>query len=60
MVEGEEDEKKEREISGGEEDTEDIQGGISINALVGSKSKTTLKVINNIGKSKLNILSVFC
>lgn len=53
IVEGDEEEK---EISEIEEGTEEVQSGISVNALMGSKSKTTLKVRGNVGKRKLNIL----
>lgn len=39
-----------------EEGIEEIQGGISINALLGNKSSTTLKITGNKGKKKLSIL----
>lgn len=39
-----------------DEEAEEIQDGISINALMGNKSKNTLKITCQIGKKQLNVL----
>lgn len=51
----EEDEAVSEEEMEPSEEIEEVQGGISINALMGNRSSTTLKIAGNVGGKKLNL-----